>query len=176
MHTLQEETDGPTNSFAGIAFPDRFSRLGILSAMKIGGITSKNELIYHEGHALYSIDLATCERRQPIKALSAPVDWQYQPGDPYLLDFVYDAENHVIIAECVDWFDIYAEDFDINAIEETLYLLVFDEDGNQQKRIDTTVPAGANLKAYGPTGCDLILQSDGLYLEKGSYGPIPYLE
>ena len=85
--------------------------------MKIGGITSKNELIYHEGHALYSIDLATCERRQPIKALSAPVDWQYQPGDPYLLDFVYDAENHVIIAECVDWFDIYAEDFDINAIE-----------------------------------------------------------
>lgn len=151
-------------------------QLGILSAMKIGGITSKNEFIYHEGHALYSIDLATCERRQPIKALSAPVDWQYQPGDPYLLDFVYDAENHVIIAECVDWFDIYAEDFDINAIEETLYLLVFDEDGNQQKRIDTTVPAGANLKAYGPTGCDLILQSDGLYLEKGSYGPIPYLE
>ena len=69
-----------------------------------------------------------------------------------------------------------SEDFDINAIEETLYLLVFDEDGNQQKRIDTTVPAGANLKAYGPTGCDLILQSDGLYLEKGTYGPIPYLE
>lgn len=25
LHTLQEETDGPTNSFAGIAFPDRFS-------------------------------------------------------------------------------------------------------------------------------------------------------
>ncbi|MEI3036585.1 MAG: hypothetical protein V8T62_06655 [Oscillospiraceae bacterium] len=96
--------------------------------------------------------------------------------DPYLLDFVYDAENHVIIAECVDWFDIYAENFDINAIEETLYLLVFDENWNQQKQIDTTVPAGADFKAYGPTGCDLILQSDGLYLEKGSYGPISYLE
>ena len=88
--------------------------------------------------------------------------------DPYLLDFVYDAENHVIIAECVDWFDIYAENFDINAIEETLYLLVFDENWNQQKQIDTTVPAGADFKAYGPTGCDLILQSDGLYLEKAA--------
>ena len=151
-------------------------QLGVLSASQIGGITGKNELIYLEWNTLYSIDLATGERRQPVKALYAPADHKYKPGDPYLLDFVYDAENHVIIAECVDWFDIYAENFDINAIEETLYLLVFDENWNQQKQIDTTVPAGADFKAYGPTGCDLILQSDGLYLEKGSYGPISYLE
>lgn len=151
-------------------------QLGVLSASQIGGITGKNELIYLEWHTLYSIDLATGEHRQPVKALSAPVDHKYKPGDPYLLDFVYDAENHVIIAECVDWFDIYAENFDINAIEETLYLLVFDENWNQQKQIDTTVPARASFQAYGPTGCDLILQSDGLYLEKGSYGPISYLE
>lgn len=151
-------------------------QLGILSAMKIGGITSKNELIYHEGHALYSIDLATCERRQPIKPY--PLLWTGNINPVILTCSILFTMQKIMLSLPNASIGSTFMPKILTSMRSKKHCIFWCSTKMGTSKSESIQPfqPGANIKAYGPTGCDLILQSDGLYLEKGTYGPIPYLE